>query len=310
MRRRNFLAGLALGSRSWAQAPAALYDLLLKDAPVVGRAGRVDIALVGDKIAGVAPGLPAAHARLVVEAGEYYVTPGLIDIHTHFHPSGDGPNLQPDHHALPNGVTTAVTLAPQPGRARTRLLSWGSAGMPKLGDGSADGLAAGDIFSGIYGEKPVAGEELRKRGVLLDTGTFWFRVAGPAIRKGFLPDTISTDIQKDNILLVRANMMNTLSKFLNLGMTLEQVIERVTVNAARAIRRPELGQLREGAPADLAVLRLETGKFGFVDAGHTRLTGDRRLRCVLTVRAGRVVWDSEGLSMTEWTHAGPYSNYK
>jgi dihydroorotase len=105
-------------------------------------------------------------------------------------------------------------------------------------------------------------------------------------------------------------MMNTLSKFLNLGMTLEQVIERVTVNAARAIRRAELGQLREGASADLAVLRLEKGKFGFVDAGHTRLTGDRRLRCVLTVRAGRVVWDSEGLSMTEWTHAGPYSNYK
>jgi predicted amidohydrolase len=270
----------------------------------------VDIGVAGEKIGRVAPGLPAAHARLVVDAGEYYVTPGLIDIHTHFDPAGEGPNLQPDHHALPNGVTTAVTLAPGPDRARTRLLSWGSAGMPKLGEGSADGLAAGDLFTGIYSDKPVAGEELRKRGVLLDTGSFWFRTAGPAIRRGFLPDTISTDIQKGNILLVRADMMNTLSKFLNLGMTLEQVIERVTVNAARAIRRPELGQLREGAPADIAVLRLEKGKFGFVDAGHTRLAGDRRLRCVLTVRAGRVVWDSEGLSLTEWTHAGPYSNYK
>jgi dihydroorotase len=246
-----------------------------------------------------------------VEVGDYYVAPGLIDIHTHFDLAGDGPNLQPDHHALPNGVTTAVTFASQPARAtRTRLLAWGSAGLPKIAEGAAEGLAAGDIFTGIYSDKAAAVEELRKRGVLLDTGSFWFHLAGPAIRKGLLPDTISTDIQKDTILLVRANMMNTLSKFLNLGMTLEQVIERVTVNAARAIRRPDLGQLREGAPADIALIQLEKGKFGFVDAGHTRMAGDRRLCCVLTVRAGRVVWDSEGLSMTEWTHAGPYSNFK
>ena len=61
---------------------------------------------------------------------------------------------------------------------------------------------------------------------------------------------------------------------------------------------------------DVFVEILDEGKFGFLDAGHARLVGDRKLRCVLTVPAARVVWDSEGLSLTEWTHAGPYSNFK
>jgi dihydroorotase len=111
-------------------------------------------------------------------------------------------------------------------------------------------------------------------------------------------------------MLPRANMITTMSKFLNLGMTLEQVIDRSTVNPARAIRRPELGTLREGAIADIAVLALETGKFGFLDSGHGKLIGDKRLRCVLTVRNGRIVWDADGLSLTEWTQAGPYSSFK
>jgi dihydroorotase len=93
-------------------------------------------------------------------------------------------------------------------------------------------------------------------------------------------------------------------------MTIEQLVERTTVNPAKAVRRPELGHLSEGGVADIAVIELRKGKFGFVDAGLARLAGDRKLRCVLTLRAGRVVWDAEGLSMTEWTHAGPYSNFQ
>ena len=311
--RRRLLAGLPLAPAILAQGPA-IYDLVLKNGDVLdpknNRRGRMDIAVVGDKIVRVAPNIPAAHAKLVVAVGDYYVTPGLIDIHTHFDALGEGVNVQPDHNALTNGVTTAVTTGSKPTRgSRTRLLVWGE-GMPVMKEGTAEGLRPGDILTGMYGLKAPALEDLRKRGVLLDTGSFWFRVAAPAIQKGFLPDTISTDIQKDTILLPRANMMTTLSKFLNLGMTLEQLVERTTVNPAKAIRRPELGHLSEGAVADIAVLELRKGKFGFVDAGLARLAGDRKLRCVLTLRAGRVAWDAEGLSMTEWTHAGPYSNFK
>jgi len=82
------------------------------------------------------------------------------------------------------------------------------------------------------------------------------------------------------------------------------------VNPARVIHHPELGTLSEGAVADIAVLELQHGHFGFVDSGRAKMIGDRKLRCVLTVRNGAVVWDTEGLSLTDWTKAGPYSNFK
>jgi dihydroorotase len=154
----------------------------------------------------------------------------------------------------------------------------------------------------------------RKRGVLFDLGHgtqgFWFRNAFPATRMGFLPDVLSTAMDKTSLLLPRADMMTTLSKFLNMGVPIEQLVERVTVRAARAIKRPELATLREGGLADIAVIELQTGRFGFLDAGHGRLQGDRRLRAVLTIRKGEVVWDSEGLSRTDWSQAGPYTNYR
>jgi len=156
--------------------------------------------------------------------------------------------------------------------------------------------------------------EARKRGVLFDLGHgsagFWFRIAAPAIRQGFLPDTISTGLERDSATLPRATMTDVMSKLLNLGMNVEQVVERATLNPARAIHRAELGTLREGAPADIALLELQKGNFGYLDSGHARLTGDQRLRCVLTVRDGAIVWDSEGLAATDSTKAGPYSNYK
>jgi dihydroorotase len=111
-------------------------------------------------------------------------------------------------------------------------------------------------------------------------------------------------------MLPRANMLTTMSKFLNIGLTLEQIVERTTVNAARAIRRPDLGHLSEGSIADIALLEIQKGAFGFVDSGLARMNGDRKLRCALTVRAGRVVWDADGLSSTDWQQAGPYSNFR
>jgi dihydroorotase len=75
------------------------------------------------------------------------------------------------------------------------------------------------------------------------------------------------------------------------------------VKAARAIQRADLGTLTEGATADIAVLEVQTGRFD-------SLGGDRKLRCILTIRNGAVVWDSEGLSAPDWIKAGPYSNFK
>jgi dihydroorotase len=172
-------------------------------------------------------------------------------------------------------------------------------------------LRPGDICTSIYGLGAQSSTwDARKRGVLLDAGSFWFRIAAPAVKQGLLPDTISTDIDPESILLPRAEMMTTLSKFLNLGMTFDQLIERSTVNAARAIRRTDLGTLSEGSVADVGLIEIQNGKFGFLDAGHAKLPADHRLNCVLTVRNGAILWDSEGLAATDWIKAGPYSNFK
>jgi dihydroorotase len=187
-----------------------------------------------------------------------------------------------------------------------------------------DRIRAGDLITHTYGlTTPVLDPNgnlspaltgARKRGVLFDLGHgtrgFWFRNAVPAARKGFLPDVLSTGMDKASLLLPRADMMTTLSKFLNMGVTIEDLVERVTMRAARAIKRPELSTLREGGLADIAVIEMQTGRFGFLDAGESRLQGDRRLRAVLTIRKGQVVWDSEGLSRTDWSKAGPYTNYR
>ena len=102
-------------------------------------------------------------------------------------------------------------------------------------------------------------------------------------------------------------MPETMSKCLNMGMALQDVVRRSTVTPAHEIRRPELGTLSVGAEADIAVFDLLQGDFGFVDSGHAKLRGDRRLQCALTVRAGNIVWDRNGLSWPDWETAGDYT---
>jgi dihydroorotase len=117
-------------------------------------------------------------------------------------------------------------------------------------------------------------------------------------------------MDSNSVLLQRANLAISMSIFLNLGMTGEQIIQCVTSNAARAIKRPQLGNLNEGGVADIAVLEVQAGRFGFLDSGHARLDGNRRFRCLLTVRNGVIVFDSEGLSIPDASRAGPYTNFK
>jgi len=95
------------------------------------------------------------------------------------------------------------------------------------------------------------------------------------------------------------NMSNVMSKFLNMGMDLPDVIRRATWSAAQSIKREDLGQLSEGADADIAVFGVLHGKFGFIDAEGTKMAGDRKLETELTIRDGKVVYDLNGLAAKE-----------
>lgn len=149
----------------------------------------------------------------------------------------------------------------------------------------------------------------RKRGVIFDVGhgrlSFLWRLAVPMVKAGFVPDTISTDIHNESINTGMQDMLNVMSKFLALGMSLEDVILRSTWNPARVIQHEELGHLSVGAPADVAVLRLEKGKFGFVDMYYARMDGAERLQCEMTLRDGRVVFDLNGRTREDWRRLPP-----
>jgi dihydroorotase len=152
--------------------------------------------------------------------------------------------------------------------------------------------------------------QARKRGVLFDVGhgggSFLFRQAVPAIKQGFFPDSISTDLHVGSMNGPMTTMLTTLSKFINMGMTLEDVILRATWNPARQIKREDLGHLSIGAPADIAVLRLAKGAYGFVDVNGARMQGTQKLEGELTTRDGKVVWDLNGITRSDWTTLGHY----
>ena len=131
-------------------------------------------------------------------------------------------------------------------------------------------------------------------------GSFRWRIAVPIVKAGFLPDSISTDLHTSSMNAGMKDLLNVMSKFLVLGMPLPEVIARSTWNPARQIRQETLGHLSVGAPADVAVLRLERGRFGYLDMDGVRMPGAERLTCELTVRAGAVVYDLNGLAGTAW----------
>ena len=175
-------------------------------------------------------------------------------------------------------------------------------------------LRRGDIYTHMYldrvpmldaqGNVQPFFAEAKRRGVLFDAGhgggSFVWKHAVPATRQGLWPDSISTDLHTASMVGGMRDMLNVMSKFLALGMPLEDVIAKSTWNPARYIHREELGHLSVGAPADLAILSMQQGKFGFVDVDNTRFDGDRKLQGEVTVRAGRIVWDLNGLAAPAW----------
>ena len=188
-----------------------------------------------------------------------------------------------------------IDFAPKPTRSYEQLL---------------ERMSPGDIHTHVYarhiplldgrGKVFAYAWRARDRGIVFDTGhgggSFSLRIARPALEQGFAPDTISTDIHKQSRLIPNATMTTTMSKFLALGMPLCEVVDRSTRIPARVIRRPELGHLSVGAGADVAVLGLRSGDFGFVDSFDERLPGRQRLECEMTLRNGQVVWDLNGRS--------------
>jgi dihydroorotase len=153
--------------------------------------------------------------------------------------------------------------------------------------------------------------EARERGIQFDVGhgagSFSFRIAKAAIEQGFLPDTVSTDMHRSSILVNQATMPETMTKLLALGMELPDIVKRSTWDPAQAIGHPELGNLGQTVPADIAVLNVTEGEFGLVDngTGNRVFKTDKRIVCEITVKNGQVVWDKNGRTRDDWTSTPP-----
>ena len=180
-------------------------------------------------------------------------------------------------------------------------------------------LRPGDIFTHTFSEISTGREsvvdeksrkvkpfvfEAQKRGVIFDVGhgggAFSWAQAVPAFQQGFYPNVISSDLHDQSMNSGMKDMANVMSKFLALGMNLQDVILRSTWNPAQVIKRPDLGHLSIGAEADLAVFKVREGEFGYTDVRKMAITGTKKLEAELTLRAGKVVWDLNGLSGQKW----------
>jgi dihydroorotase len=388
---------------------AQSYDFLLKGGHVIDPRNNIDevidIAISGDSIARVATNISEDDAKKVVDASGLYITPGLIDMHSHnfygtepYRAYSDGFNaLPPDGFTFRSGVTTVVDVGGAGwrnfqqfkdqviDRSQTRVLAFiniaadGMSGVaeqnladmdsrmtsivanqhseivgvkiahyngrdwepyhrtveaaersniPVMVDfGGAipalsldsllnDVLRPGDIYTHVYGggvevRQAVIDDngnlrdgmlEAQKNGLIFDVGhgggSFFYSVAVPAIDQGLWPNTISTDIHIGSMNGGMKNMANLMSKFMNLGMSLQEVIEASTWKPAQVIKREELGHLSEGAVADIAIFSHHEGDYGFIDSRGFSLPGSQKLQPELTIRAGNVVWDLNGLAAT------------
>jgi dihydroorotase len=178
-------------------------------------------------------------------------------------------------------------------------------------------MRPGDIHTHVFAQQfPIilpdgklnpALAQARARGVIFDvghgSGSFWFRNAVPAQKQGFVPDSMSTDLHTGNYTVV--SMTDVMSKFLAMGVPLDDVVRRSTVNPASEIHRPELGTLSVGKDADIAILELMKGRFAYIDCGVARMDANVKLTARMTIRAGRIAYDPSGLSMVEWEKARP-----
>ena len=174
---------------------------------------------------------------------------------------------------------------------------------PQITTEDAVALAqAGDIITHIYHGNPggTLDEDGRvapfmraaeRRGVLFDIGfgayNFAWDVAEPAYAQDLVPHIISSDLQQFNVNGPAFSLANVMSVFLRLGLTLAEVIERVTIRPARALGLDDrAGALRVGAPGDVTLFRLEEGAFELVDCRMKTRTAERRVMPVMAFKDG------------------------
>ena len=173
-------------------------------------------------------------------------------------------------------------------------------------------LRPGDIYTHCYAYWPKTREapvdesgivkpfifEAQKSGRVFDVGhgggSFFWSQAVPAIKQGFIANTISSDLHTGSMNGGMKDMCNLMSKFLNMGLSVQDVILRSTWNPAKVIHRPELGNLSVGSEADVTIFSLAKGDFGFLDITGENLKGTQKLVAEVTIRAGKVVWDLNG----------------
>lgn len=189
------------------------------------------------------------------------------------------------------------------------------AGIPLMLDGRLDEeilrlFRPGDIYTHMYGRPIVdlaSGKlqpfvvEARNRGIIFDVGfggsSFGFAQAIPAIKSGFYPNTMGTDLNYHSYNGAMKNILNVMSIFLTMGMELPSVIKAVTWMPAQVINHKELGHLTAGSVADVAVLSIRQGNFGYWDKDNYKIQGNQRLECELTIREGKIVYDFNGISI-------------
>jgi dihydroorotase len=175
-------------------------------------------------------------------------------------------------------------------------------------------LRPGDIYTHTYAALNGAREEIvdanntlkpfvleaQKRGIIFDVGyggaSFNYTQAIPALKAGLFPNTISTDLHTGSMNSSMKDQLSVMSKFMNLGMPLFEVIKASTWKPAQVINRTNLGHLTEGAEADIAILNIRKGSFGFYDKTGYKVNGTEKFECELTIKGGKVVYDLNGLA--------------
>ncbi len=175
-------------------------------------------------------------------------------------------------------------------------------------------MRPGDIFTHTFGQLLETKEAIvdtasktlkpfvwaaQKRGIIFDVGyggsSFTYSQAIPAADAGFHPTTISTDLHTSSMKGSMKDMLSVMSKFLELKMDLPAVIKASTWSPAQAIKREELGHLSVGAIADITILSIRQGKFGFYDLAGYKMLGTRKLECEMTIKGGNIVYDLNGI---------------
>ncbi|MDX2246996.1 MAG: amidohydrolase/deacetylase family metallohydrolase [Bacteroidia bacterium] len=224
-------------------------------------------------------GIKAAHywgdftqVDKAVEAGKLAGVPVMVDF---------------GEHDPPNSIESLFMEHLRPGDMFTHTFSYGPTQRETIVD--ENGKVKPFVF------------EAQKRGIIFDVGhgggAFSWRQAVPATQQGFRANVISTDLHTQSMNGGMKDLANVLSKFLAMGYTLPEVIERATWAPANVIHRTDLGHLSVGAEADVAVFSLKQGDFGFTDVRRIQYKGRQKLEAELTLRAGRIVWDLNGISM-------------